>query len=75
MINELEFSWLLNWQFSGLCTFEDLIYVNHGAPIKFRYARAIRHEPSLVNERDIFINGWQSVLLRELDDTHSLIKE
>jgi hypothetical protein len=44
--DKFEFCRLLDWEFGGLGTFEDLIDIDGGAPVQVGQVYTVGHEPS-----------------------------
>src|SRR6266571_7127509 len=73
--HQLKLRWLLDWQVSRLCTFEDLVHIRSGTPVHVGRVSAIVHEAADFAKFRLWVNRWEPALYREFCDLCSLRKD
>jgi hypothetical protein len=73
--DELELGRLLDGQISGLCAFQNLVYIGCGAPVHVENISAIVHEAAGFRILRLWVNRRKPALYREFCNLSSMIEE
>jgi hypothetical protein len=66
--HQLRFGRLLDWQFGGLCSLQDLVDVSGKALVAVDKTRAVGHQTSFVRVLTKAVHVWEAVLSGESDN-------